>query len=110
MATPNVGEPGIPRVWCVLNGLETVSTMEAVLLPKLDVRIAPVCGLIAREVGLMPTVTELPPPESGLNSVIVFVLLEFVKNAPGCVVVVATAGSKTRPVAVPETKPEGIVG
>ena len=76
IATPKVGEPGIPRVWCVLKGLEIVSTMETVLLPKLDVRIAPVCGLIARDVGLMPTLTELPPPVSGLNCVIEFVPLE----------------------------------
>lgn len=112
MATPNVGEPGIPRVWCVLKGLEMVSTIEMVLLAELAVSIAPVCGLMAREVGLMPTLTEVPPPPgSGLNSVIAFVPLELAKNTPGLVVVVATAGSKTIPVGMLETKPEeNVVG
>src|SRR5260370_34823493 len=107
MATPKVGESGNPRVWRVLKGLEIVSPTETVLLAELDVSIAPVCGLIAREVGLMPTLTELSPP-SGLNSKIAFVPLELAKNTPGFPPV-ATAGSKTMPVAELETKPEGIM-
>src|SRR5207253_3438175 len=71
MATPNVGEPGIPKVCCVLKGFEMLSTIEIVLLAELEVRIAPVWGLMAREVGLMPTLTELPPPVSGLNCTMV---------------------------------------
>src|SRR5438034_11678788 len=58
MATPNVGEPGIPKVCCVLKGFEMLSTIEIVLLAELEVRIAPVWGLMAREVGLMPTRSE----------------------------------------------------
>ena len=109
MATPNVGEPGMPKVWCVLKGNESVSTMEMVLLAELDVRSAPVCGLIAKEVGLTPTLTE-PPPPSGTNSVMEFVPLELAKNAPRLVVVVlTTAGSKTMPVGVLATKPQAIV-
>ena len=109
MATPNVGEPGKPSVCSVRKGFESVSTIEIVLLAELEVRIAPVCGFTAREVGLMPTLTELPPPLSGLNWVMVFVPLELAKKTPGLVVPVATAGSKTMPVGVPETKPEEIV-
>ena len=105
MATPNVGEPVMPRVWCVLKGLAMVSTIEMVLLAELAVSMAPVCGLIAREVGLTPTLTELPPPLSGLYSVMAFVPLELAKNTPLFVVLVATAGSKTMPVGMLETKP-----
>src|SRR5690349_17512548 len=83
--------------------------METVLLAELAVSIAPVCGLTAREVGLTPTLTELPPPASGLNSVMEFVPLELAKNTPGFVVLVTTAGSNTTPVGVLETKPEEIV-
>src|SRR5712692_7388953 len=108
MATPKVGDPGMPSVCRVLKGLESVSTMETVLLAELDVRIAPVCELTAREVGLIPTLTELCPP-SGLNSKIALVPLELAKKTPGFVVFVATAGSKTIPVGVLETKPEETV-
>src|SRR5690348_16082626 len=52
-ATPKVADPGKPSVWSVLNGFESVSTMDIVLLAELDVRIAPVCGFTASEVGLM---------------------------------------------------------
>src|SRR5215472_18762662 len=109
IATPNVGEPGIPRVWRVLKGLETVSTIEMVLLAELAVSIAPVCELIAREVGLTPTPTELPPPVSGLNSVMVFVPLELAKKTPGFVVLVTTEGSKMIPVGMLDTKPDEMV-
>ena len=47
MATPNVAEPGMPKVWRVLKGFESVSTIEIVLLAELEVRIAPVCGFSA---------------------------------------------------------------
>src|SRR6266566_3180639 len=90
MATPNVGEPGRPRVCCVLKGFEMLSTIEIVLLAELEVRIAPVWGLMAREVGLMPTLTELPPPVSGLNCTMVFVPLELAKTTP-------VGGLETRP-------------
>src|SRR5215467_1117465 len=107
IATPNVGEPGIPRVWCVLKGLETVSTIEMVLLAELVVRSAPVWGLMAREVGLTPTPVELPPTPPGMNSVMVFVPLELAKKAPGLVVELVfdklAAGSNTMPVGVLET-------
>src|SRR5215831_2033347 len=106
MATPNVGEPGIPRVCRVLKGLETVSTIEIVLLAEFAVSIAPVCGLIAREVGLTPTLTGICWPESGLNVVMEFVPLELAKKTPGFVVPVTTAGSKTMPVGMLETKPD----
>ena len=57
----------------------------------------------------MPTVTELPPPVSGLNCVMVFVPLELAKKVPGFAVPVVTVGSKTMPVGVLETKPEEVV-
>src|SRR2546430_1958868 len=82
MATPNVGEPGMPRVWCVLKGLEIVSTIEMVLLAELDVSMAPVCGLIAREVGLTPTLVAVRVvggvvPEGGKSSARLIMLMVF---------------------------------
>ena len=66
----------MPKVWRVLKGFESVSTIEIVLLAELEVRIAPVCGFSASEVGLMPTLTEPPPPVSGLKAVMTFEPLE----------------------------------
>src|SRR5204863_5388734 len=70
IATPNWGEPGIPSVCRVLNGLETVSTIDADWPPKFDVRTAPVWGFTAKAVGLIPTLTPETPLLSGLNVVI----------------------------------------
>src|SRR5260370_18320171 len=99
----------MPKVCRVLKGLESVSTIEIVLLPELDVRIAPVCGFSPSEVGFIPTLAELPPPVSGLKAVITFEPLELAKNSPLFGVRVTTAGSNTMPVGVAVTEPGGMV-
>jgi hypothetical protein len=76
MATPNWVDPGNPKVSRVLIGLESVSTMEIEFPKVFEVKIAPVCGLMASEVGLIPTLTEVAPPVSGLNEEMTFEPLE----------------------------------
>ena len=67
MATPNCGDPSSPKLLLVLNGFEMVSMMEMVWLAELTVTMPPVWGLIASEVGLMPTRTAVVEPLSGLK-------------------------------------------
>lgn len=78
MATANCGEPLIPNDARVLNGLASVSTMEMLLPAELEVKIAPVCGLMASDVGLMPTLTLEDPPVSGLNAEMILLPLEVI--------------------------------
>ena len=67
IVVPAGGGPGKPYERRVLNGLESVSTIEIVLFSVFTVMICPVCGLIASDVGLMPTRTLDDAPVSGLN-------------------------------------------
>ncbi len=67
MATPNCGDPPRPKVLRVLKGFEMVSMIETVWLAELMVRMPPVCGLMAREVGLIQTWTAEVAPVSGLK-------------------------------------------
>src|SRR5260221_8363734 len=67
MATPNCGEPPRPKVLRVLKGFEMVSMIETVWLAELIVKMPPVCGLMASEVGLIPTWTVEVTPVSGLK-------------------------------------------
>src|SRR5579859_1240153 len=70
------GGPGKPYDFRVLKGLDRVSTIEIVLLMLFKVRMPPVNGFSASEVGLIPTWTVLDAPLSGLNELTTFPPLE----------------------------------